>query len=181
MQQRSQSETGRMTLCREAALRRREERKRKREREEIAAAEKAEADRAAAEKAAAEKKGTEPAVKEETGIPEVKEEGSNVDAPVAAEAPPSMVPNGDNVSASMLSYSSQLVSIRGRQPGMHYSILLRDASCMQCQCAALRQSNIPALRIVCALGPTHGGPCAGCSYGGGRGCRGGRRQCAGST
>ncbi len=89
--------------CREAALRRREERKRKREREEKAAAEKAEADSAAAEKASAEKEGGEPAVKEETGIAEVKEEASNADAPA------SKVPNGDHVSASMLCDSPQLL------------------------------------------------------------------------
>ena len=109
MQCQRHRDMGRM-FCREAALRRREERKRKREREEKAAAKKAEADSAAGEMAAAEKEGGEHAVKEETGISEVKEEGSNVDAPVAAGGPPSKVPNGDNVSASMLCDSLQLVT-----------------------------------------------------------------------
>ncbi len=119
--------------CREAALRRREERKRKREKEERAAGEKAEADRVAAEKAPAGKEGAKGVVvsegqtaqpleeqsggvKEETGITEVKEEGSTDDAPVAAAPLVSQVPNGNDVSAGVLHDSPQLVAALSEVP-----------------------------------------------------------------
>ena len=179
--------------CREAALRRREERKRKREREERGAAEKAEADRVAAEEAPAGKGGAKEAVvsegqtaqllkersggvKEKTGMTEVKEEGGTEGALVAAAPLASKAPNGDDVSASALHDSSRLVATLSEVPArvalLHlavyswlHALVHSFSSEAWVHCELLQESMPGSQRCHMEV------PCAGCTYGGGRWCR----------